>query len=506
MHVRKFFVKSAFTIINTFSWRNDSFYSFYSIFSLVLAVTIWRLITLLNQPLELFFDEAQYWIWAQAPAWGYFSKPPIIAWIISLTTKICGDSEPCIRSGAPLAYMVGTLALYDVGRRLYSSVIGFWAAAIFLTLPGVAFSAIVISVDPFLLMFWAIALAVLVRALVEEHLAWWVVLGGVMGLGFLSKYAMLFFILSLLCYLIFAPIRRRLLQTVGPWLSVILAFICLAPNLLWNATHDFVTLRHTTENAHLAIASFLHPDKALAFISAQFAVFGPIPMIMLIRLATRFYFVIHLDKNASLNFAFTLPILVSMIIEAFLSRAHANWAAPAFVSATVLVVAWFLCQKRIWLLRVTLVLHLAIATVLYNIALVKTSFKEAEQYDPWKRGRGWAAISHMLMNIRAQHPDTALLFDTRKVLAPVVYYARPIAFDIAIWNPPALATNHFALIYKLYQHDYRNFLLVTEHQTARHIAHSFLQTELIAVLHAPLSANVVREVRVFRCEAFQGYG
>ncbi len=473
---------------------------------LVLAVTAWRLVTLITQPRDLFFDEAQYWMWAQAPAWGYFSKPPVIAWIIALTTGLCGDGEACIRFGAPLAYMIGTFALYDVGRRLYDPMIGFWSAAIFLTLPGVSFSAIVISVDPFLLMFWALALSVLVRALMGEHFAWWVVLGGLIGLGFLSKYSMLFFVLSLLLYPVLSPMRRPLLKTAGPWMSVILALTCLVPNLLWNATHDFATLQHTKDNVHFLVSSFFHPDKGLAFLGAQFAVFGPIPMIMLIRFATCFSLVIKIDRNAFFLIVFTLPILFLMIIEAFLSRAHANWAAPAFVSATVLVVAWSAYQNRIWLLRVVFAMHLAAAATLYNIALIQGTFNGAEQYDPFRRGRGWALIGQMLMDIRAKHPGTALLFDTRKVLAPLVYYTRPIAFDSVIWHPSVTATNHFALIDDMRESVGSNFLLITEHSNEHNIKYAFLQTELIAVLRVPLSARLTREVRIFRCEAFQGYG
>ena len=33
---------------------------------------------------ELLYDEAYYWVYAQAPAWGYFDHPPMVAWMIAL--------------------------------------------------------------------------------------------------------------------------------------------------------------------------------------------------------------------------------------------------------------------------------------------------------------------------------------------------------------------------------------------------------------------------------------
>jgi hypothetical protein len=62
------------------------------------AVTVWRLFELFSNPINLSFDEAQYWGWAQDLDWGYFSKPPMIAWVIWLTTAIGqSDAEPYAR-------------------------------------------------------------------------------------------------------------------------------------------------------------------------------------------------------------------------------------------------------------------------------------------------------------------------------------------------------------------------------------------------------------------------
>ncbi|HWU81152.1 MAG TPA: 4-amino-4-deoxy-L-arabinose transferase, partial [Caulobacter sp.] len=53
---------------------------------MVAGLTLVRLIALFVTPLELYPDEAQYWLWSRELAFGYFSKPPMIAWLIWLTT------------------------------------------------------------------------------------------------------------------------------------------------------------------------------------------------------------------------------------------------------------------------------------------------------------------------------------------------------------------------------------------------------------------------------------
>jgi hypothetical protein len=47
------------------------------------ALTVMRLIGLKFSVVDMFFDEAQYWAWSREPAFGYFSKPPLLAWIIA---------------------------------------------------------------------------------------------------------------------------------------------------------------------------------------------------------------------------------------------------------------------------------------------------------------------------------------------------------------------------------------------------------------------------------------
>ena len=68
----------------------------------VTALTVLRLFTSALSGLELHGDEAQYWSWGQTLDFGYFTKPPLIAWVIAATTAVCGDGEACVRASSPL--------------------------------------------------------------------------------------------------------------------------------------------------------------------------------------------------------------------------------------------------------------------------------------------------------------------------------------------------------------------------------------------------------------------
>ena len=123
-----------------------------------------RLGSLYTANTDLFFDEAQYWFWSQDLDFGYFSKPPMIAWVIRASTELCGTSEFCVRLASPFLHSVTAIFIFLIARALYGNVIiGIAAALAFVTIPGVTLSSTLISTDVPLLMFWSMALYAFVR-------------------------------------------------------------------------------------------------------------------------------------------------------------------------------------------------------------------------------------------------------------------------------------------------------------------------------------------------------
>src|SRR6185437_3186463 len=104
---------------------------------LVAGLTMIRLIALFRTPVELYPDEAQYWLWSRALAFGYYSKPPVIAWAIWASTAFGGDAEPWVRLPAVLFQAGAALVVFAIGRRLYGSRTALAAAALYALTPGI---------------------------------------------------------------------------------------------------------------------------------------------------------------------------------------------------------------------------------------------------------------------------------------------------------------------------------------------------------------------------------
>ncbi len=416
---------------------------------LVLGLTALRLAALFISPLELYPDEAQYWLWSRTLDFGYFSKPPMIAWSIWLTTLIGGDSEAWVRLAGPLFHAVAATALFAVGCRLYRPWTGAAAAALYLLMPGVALSSFVAATDAPLLCFLSLALLAYVSLRDDPaDLKPAFGLGAALGLALLSKYAALYFLVGMALHLALSSEARgvwtlRRALSAGLTLTAVIAL-----NFVWNAAHQFATVSHTAANADLG-GSLFNPGEMLGFIGEQFGVFGPIPFAVLagagITLAVRR----RLTGPDLLLACLTLPPLAAMIVQALISRANANWAASAYVAGAVLTAALL---TRDWSggwtraarvgLGAAVAIQAAVALFLVVAVAQPRIVDQMGQSNSIKRLRGWEEASDLVIQ-RARTEAlngglTAIAVEDRFLFNAMAYYGRdyfaePGAAPLTIW-------------------------------------------------------------------------
>jgi 4-amino-4-deoxy-L-arabinose transferase-like glycosyltransferase len=309
--------------------------------SAVLVLTFLRVAALATTGLELHGDEAQYWTWAQRLDFGYFTKPPLIAWIIAGATSVCGDAAWCVRLPSPILHGLTALAVFWLTRAVFradsrADWIGLWAGAIWITLPAVAYSALLVSTDVPLLLCWTVFLAAW-RSLVDARSgreAWLLVLvaGLALGTGLLAKYAMAYALIGIALHMAVDRDARALLRSVKLPALIGIGLLVLSANLIWNLQNEFATVRHLGDNANLK-GELFHPLTALEFLGQQFGVFGPVPFAILI---WRVVALVRGQASRAEKFLLvvTLPPLAVVTAQAVLSRANANWAVTAYPAAT----------------------------------------------------------------------------------------------------------------------------------------------------------------------------
>lgn len=395
---------------------------------MLIAVTWLRIVALFHNPIGLYFDEAQYWMWSRSFDFGYFTKPPLIAWVIAATTTLTGsDAEWAIRLGAPIAHAIAAIAIYALGRNMFGAWAGFWAAIAYTLAPAVFFSSNLISTDALLLPLWSLSLFAMWRLTVTRSWWWAIALGVFVGLGALAKYAMLYFIL---CTALAARWMPPVRVAIGKGRGIIAFFIALAvltPNIIWNVNHGFATARHTAANARFNAGDMFHFDELLEFIGGQ-AMIGPILFVILIGLGLRTW-----RRSSGLSdedkflLAYMLPPFLIVAAIAFISRANANWAAVAYPAAFVWVTGslYASLKGRVWIVA-SAVVNVLIATIVTAIVLELPAY--SNQWKGVRTTRAWEETAQEIA-LRAvaqpgEAPFTAVLVDDRTTYFELAYYWR----------------------------------------------------------------------------------
>ncbi|GJL65923.1 MAG: hypothetical protein NPIRA05_08940 [Nitrospirales bacterium] len=107
----------------------------------------------------------------------YWNKPPMFFWLQAVSTKFLGWHETALRLPSAL-FSVGTVVItYGLGKTLFSSTAGFWAALVALTSYVSLWFGSMAIIDPVLTFCMTLGIFGLVRAYFQEGTAWWYSVG-----------------------------------------------------------------------------------------------------------------------------------------------------------------------------------------------------------------------------------------------------------------------------------------------------------------------------------------
>ncbi len=411
---------------------------------LVAALTLARLIAMFRTPLELYPDEAQSWLWSRTLAFGYASKPPMIAWAIWASTALGGDSEPWVRLPAVLFQAAATLLVFWIARRLYGSGTALAAAALYALTPAIQVSATVVASDAPLLFFIGLTICAYVALQGGEgrrrsRLA--AGLGAAMGMAFLSNYAAIYALVGVGLHVALHPSARRNWSPASAAFALGTFLLIVSPHLAWNATHGFATLQHTAAEADGAARKLFHPVEFGTFVAGQFAVFGPISFAVLL---LGFGLMAHrrgLEAADGLLLCFTLPAITIAALQALLSRPDANGSAVSYLPGAILVAAWLVRWRTRRLLTAALALQAVITAGFFAVVLQPRILDTLGQSNSLMRARGWAQTADIVVRrVRAEQSAgvSAVAASNSLLYYSLAYYGRdyfgqPLAAPLKIW-------------------------------------------------------------------------
>ncbi len=464
-------------------------------------------------PLDLSPDEAYYWEWSRHLDWGYYSKPPLIAWVIWFFSRIVGDCTGCIRLAAALLASMVTLFTFLLTRRMAGEERAFWAAMMSAAVPASAVLALVITIDAPLMALWACSLYLLWRALNGKSGVWWTALGLAAGLAMLAKQtAAALWPLAFLA-MTSVPAHRRWLRTPWPYWAMALSGALLGPTLLWNMDHGWITIHHTSHHFKgIEGEGRFSPASLLEFVGSQAGLISP-----LIWLAAWWAMVDTARRWRSVGpgerylLIFCLPPLVGVTCLSLLQRVNANWPAPFYFTAVILAalhgpwkegVGW----RRLLHPAVAAGVGIALTLLLYVAGFVGQRLP----VDPACRLRGWKASAQEVARLldRLNLDETTILAARRRQTAselafylpghPRVYHwpgkSSRIKSQYGLWPPPDLRGS-------------RDMVLVTKDRSSPpgELADYCRAVEGLGRLEIPLGGGRNRSFTLFLCRGLKGW-
>ena len=296
-------------------------------------------------PIDLAGDEAQYWDWSRQLDWSYYSKGPLVAYIIRASCALFGNTMPAVRYPA-IVFAAGTsIVTYLLTRKLFGSErLALGAVLLNHLVPMFVAGSVLMTIDPPMFFCWALATYFAAVTIFDDKSWAWPLVGLALGIGFLAKYATLLWFGGLVLFMVLDPLNRGSTELaevkrrakVGALLALAIALCMTVPVVVWNAQHGWVSFRHVAHQTGASGGSFSHGNFP-EFIASQIGAVGPILFVMMA------IAVVHAFRNDSSQrqklvflasigvFFFALTLITSLF-----AKVQVNWPAPAYFTLMIL--------------------------------------------------------------------------------------------------------------------------------------------------------------------------
>jgi 4-amino-4-deoxy-L-arabinose transferase-like glycosyltransferase len=369
--------------------------------------------------LPLSYDEAYYWDWSRFLDFGYYSKPPMIAWIIRLGTEILGNTEFAVRFPA-LIFI--TLTLFFSYLLIYKYFNEFNAFLLLLTLsfiPILTVYSFIMTIDPPLLFFWVLSLFFFIKYLENPNYKNATFTGIFIGFGLLTKQTMFAFLFISALYLLI--LKKELIFKKETFLLFLISLLIYFPNFYWNYTHQFLLIKHTEEHFSrktLSIYSFL------SFLRDSIGVYTPLFLFFLYTGKTYTKEFLRKGSSEILNFLYFLsfPTVLGFIFLSFFIKLNVNWILPFCLTGFIFFFAYVSFSKKWKILVFTnLILSLILSFLIYLFGYFPDKFPEPFQV-LLEKFKGWKILAERVE--RHYNEKLALVTDRRDIAAVLSFYVK----------------------------------------------------------------------------------
>jgi len=451
--------------------------------------------------MDLSGDEAHYWEWSRRLDWCYYSKPPGVAYLIRLGTLLFGNTELGVRFMAPVLSLLSSLVMYRLGERLHDPKVGVVAAILVQVVPLFSAFGIGMTPDTPLIFFWILSLYLLHRAWSIGRATDWLLLACSLGLGLLSKYAMVFlYVPAWLLLLTTCPGRARL-RSPWPYLSFALSMAFFLPVVIWNSRHNWVMFRHDLGHTRLAQGWGLSLRDFGDFVGGQLGVVTPIVAILIL------YLLVQRRREDPFCFWVSIPILVGFALKSLQGKVQANWPLAAWLAGLV-PLAHFLVHRcsslgvhRRRLVIAGLILA-AVATAMLHLPFLTLRIPWPGNTNPFSKLIGWKPLGAEVSQLcRSTEEPLFIVSDHYMIASELAFYVdgHPVTYCVNLGR----RMNQYDIWPGFYDLRGYSAVYVTQNRIDPEFASAFDSVEAHPITIRDPSGRTVKTFVAYRCHDFK---
>ncbi len=495
---------------------------------LLLVLGLLRLGYLAVLPLELCADEAYYWDWSRQLDYGYYSKPPLIAWIMAAAVAVGGSSEFSLRVPAALFSTFGLWPVYALGARMFEPRTGFWAVVAVTATPGIAAMSFLMTIDAPFLALWATAVWCAWELISPDKpdRRWLIPAIVATGLGLLAKQTMLAIIPLTGLWLLSSRRERGKLRSPLVWSWWLGSLLFLTPVLVWNARHDWITVQHTREHfPNRPVESLQQLRWFFEFWASQFGILSPVSCGIMLTL-TICGLLGWRTQDARRRYLLCLGAvpMVGVTVLSTQQRVQPNWPAAFVLTSFLLLAAWgrgrasesATTNSRPWRRRGFDLAWGCGALMAVGVLLIPFVIPGSElaggPFDPTARLRGYRPLGQGLQGYieretREGRPPLVIATTGRGPVSLLAYYtpSRPRVYR---WNPTGIIeSQHEIWGGPAGDHSGERALIISvpNQSLPSPIAAAFGRTEFLGRLESPLGGGRVEAFDVWVGDGYRGW-
>jgi membrane-associated phospholipid phosphatase len=455
------------TVVFLYRWAESRFrdrpYSTV-LYVFLLILCIFRIYFIRYGPFDLSPEEAHYWEWSRRLGLIYYSKGPMIAYLIAAGTAIFGVNVFGVRVFAVAFSLLGSLTLYKLGKEMFDERVGASSAILFQLIPLYSVFGVIFTVDSAFTFFWILALYLFWRAVggqeaggsvgqhhralkPSDYRQYWILLGITVGLGLLTEYTMAFFYICSLLLLLSSSGGRRILKTPIPYISLIVSLAVFAPVIVWNASHGWVTVRHALGQMHIEEGMKVSAGSFFDFVGSQLAVLTPIICALIVVAAVKARSGRFSDGGddrmpggrGGFIFWFSVPVIAFFVLKSIQGKVEANWAMTGYLTGIIGLSSLFLSgwKRRKLYLKVLIVAGIVLSSLMTAVSYYPAKFHIPLKLDPSSRLRGWKELgkeADALYHGLRSEGDAFIFSDSYQVASELAFYmeGRPTVYCVNV--------------------------------------------------------------------------